>query len=194
MSMLQFNQKQPQAYAQIEQFTKEVGFTMPADISTGAFLKTLAATKPQGNFLELGTGTGLSTCWMLDGMDSRSTLTSIDNNQDLVAIAKQFLGHDPRLELTCMDGGAWIEKNKHLRFDYIFADTWPGKYFQLNEVLLMLRKGGMYIIDDMLPQSNWPEGHAEKATALINDLENRPDLVLTKLNWSTGIIVAVKII
>jgi hypothetical protein len=56
----------------------------------------------------------------------------------------------------------------------------------------MLNKGGLYIIDDMLPQPNWPDGHAEKAINLVNLLEGRNDLSLTKQVWSTGIVVAVK--
>jgi len=56
----------------------------------------------------------------------------------------------------------------------------------------MLNKGGLYIIDDMLPQSNWPDGHQEKAVKLIEYLENRTDLILTKQVWATGIIIGVK--
>lgn len=190
--MFQLNQQMPDAYEAIAKSTEEIGFTMPAELSTGVFLKTLAATKPAGKFLELGTGTGLSTCWILDGMDGDATLTSIDNDPVLLAIARQFLGEDGRLKLLQTDGGLWLEENATLKFDYIFADTWPGKYFQLDEVLGMLSKGGLYIVDDMLPQPNWPEGHAEKAAAFIQYLENRSDLVLTKLHWASGLIVAVK--
>lgn len=32
--------------------------------------------------------------------------------------------------------------------DFIFADTWHGKYLMLAEVLDMLNPGGLYIIDD----------------------------------------------
>ena len=56
----------------------------------------------------------------------------------------------------------------------------------------MLNKGGFYIIDDMLPQPNWPDGHQEKVTNLINYLEKREDLFLIKQVWASGIIVAVK--
>jgi hypothetical protein len=56
----------------------------------------------------------------------------------------------------------------------------------------MLNKGGLYIIDDMLPQPNWPDGHHEKAINLVKYLETRNDLTLTKQVWSTGIVVAVK--
>lgn len=78
------------------------------------------------------------------------------------------------------------------KFDYIFADTWHGKYLLLDEVLEMLNKGGLYIVDDMLPQSNWPDGHQEKVINFIKYLESRNDLTLTRQNWATGIIIVVK--
>jgi predicted O-methyltransferase YrrM len=62
----------------------------------------------------------------------------------------------------------------------------------LEEVLDMLNPGGLYIVDDMLPQPNWPEGHAEKAINFVKKLESRNDLTLTKMNWATGIIIGVK--
>jgi hypothetical protein len=62
----------------------------------------------------------------------------------------------------------------------------------LDEVLAMLDKGGLYIVDDMLPQPNWPEGHQEKANNFVKYLESRNDLSLTKQHWATGIIIAVK--
>jgi predicted O-methyltransferase YrrM len=169
-----------------------MGFAMASDILTCSLLRTLAASKPSGKFLELGTGTGLSTSWILDGMDAESSLISLDNNESLLAIARTFLGHDQRLTLMHADGEDWVQNNMGQKFDYIFADTWHGKYLLLNEVLDMLNKGGLYIIDDMLPQSNWPEGHDEKAIKLVRYLESRSDLVLTKQTWSTGMIVAVK--
>jgi predicted O-methyltransferase YrrM len=188
----EINQSLPKAYKNIAAATATSGFTMASDIKTCSLLRTLAASKPEAEFLELGTGTGLSTSWILDGMDEGSSFISIDNNQRLLDIANQFLGTDKRLNLIATDGGDWVNANKHRRFDYIFADTWHGKYLLLNEVLSMLKKGGLYIIDDMLPQSNWPDGHAEKATNLLDYLDTRNDLLITKQAWATGIVIAVK--
>jgi len=39
--------------------SEELGFTMGSEPRTGALLRTLAASKPGGRFLELGTGTGV---------------------------------------------------------------------------------------------------------------------------------------
>jgi predicted O-methyltransferase YrrM len=189
--MSNYEGQYPAAYQAINQATLKAGFTMASDVETCSLLRTLAASKPSGKFLELGTGTGLSASWILDGMDNLSTLTSIDNNPTLLSIAQSNL-IDNRLKLVCSDGGEWIESNKELKFDFIFADTWHGKYIMLDETLSMLNKGAIYILDDMLPQTNWPDGHAEKAVRLMLDLENRNDITITKQNWSTGIIIATK--
>lgn len=186
------NQGFPIAYNAISDATETSGFSMASDIKTCSLLRTLAASKQGCEFLELGTGTGLSTSWILNGMDGSSTLISIDNDQSLLDIAERFLGDDKRLSLVNTDGGEWIEANRHLKFDYIFADTWHGKYLLLDETLEMLNKGGLYIIDDMIPQPNWPEGHHEKATKLLEYLDTRKDLLLTKQVWATGIVIAVK--
>lgn len=186
------NQPIPNSYFEIDRETKESGFTMASDMLTCSLLRTLATSKPKSKFLELGTGTGLSTSWILDGMDNESTIISFDNDEKFLSIAHKYLGHDKRLSLVHSDGEEWVKNNIGLKFDYIFADTWHGKYLLLDEVLDMLNAGGLYIVDDMLPQPNWPEGHEEKAISFVKYLENRRDLILTKQNWATGIIIAVK--
>lgn len=55
----------PLAYSKIKKAKELANFNMPSDILACGLLKTLAATKPNGNFMELGTGSGLSTSWIL---------------------------------------------------------------------------------------------------------------------------------
>lgn len=189
----EINHSYPKAYTAIDEATRVSGFTMASDIQTCSLLKTLAASKPAAKFLELGTGTGLSTAWILEGMSRDAKLVSIDNDEVFLQIAQKHLGSDQRLTLVHTDGADWVENNRGQKYDYIFADTWHGKYLLLDEVLDMLNPGALYIIDDMLPQPNWPEGHDLKALKLIEDLEAREDLVITKQVWATGIIIAVKV-
>jgi len=167
---------------------------MGSDRLTGALLQTLAASKRGGTMLELGTGTGLATAWLLAGMDASATLTTVDHDAAMQAIARHHLATDGRLTWVLRDGGAFISEalTRDATFDLIFADTWPGKYTHLEETLCLLRPGGLYVIDDMLPQPSWPTGHAPNVAALIATLEAHPDLVITKLAWSTGLILATK--
>ena len=110
----------------------------------------------------------------------------------MIAIAQHYFGNDSRVKILCEDGSLWIKSNKEARFDFIFADAWPGKYSEIDEILEMVDIGGFYVIDDMTHQPNWPEGHDEMAQDLVTYLESRNDLSLTKLDWSTGVIIAVK--
>lgn len=165
---------------------------MPSDVSIGALLQTLIASKPNGIFLELGTGTGLSLAWMLDGLGKNSKIISLDNNKQLIQVASEGLGEEDRLQLLCTEGELWLSTYAGEGFDLIFADTWPGKYYLLEKTLDMVKEGGFYVIDDMSRQANWPDGHEEKTSKLIETLDAREDFVITKMNWSTGIIIAVK--
>lgn len=183
---------QPKIYPKIQEKCKEIGFSMPSDVYIGTLLKTLITSKPKANLLELGTGIGLTLSWMIDSMDQNSKLTTIDNDSALIEIAKDFFGHHKNVEIICEDGGIWLQNYTGEKFDLIFADAWPGKYYDLELTLSLLNSGGFYIIDDMTPTSTWPEGHSKKADNLIDFLEKREDLVLTKMSWSTGIIVASK--
>lgn len=184
--------KQPLAYEAIDADSRAIGFSMPSDLQTGALLQTLAASRPGGRLLEIGTGTGLATAWLLNGMRDDATLVSLDSDATYQAIAARQLGHDTRLDLVCTDATEWLATYADEPFDLIFADAWPGKYSHLNETLALLKPGGMYVIDDMLPQPNWPHGHQHYVDQLVESLEQRSDIQLVKLAWSTGLMLVVK--
>jgi predicted O-methyltransferase YrrM len=182
----------PAALSAIERDANAIGFSLACEARTGALLRTLAASKPAGHFLELGTGTGISTAWILDGMDTTSTLVTVDSSASQVQIAMRHLGHDRRVTFHVDDGAAFLGKLRGSAFDLIFADTWPGKFDHLEDALNLLQPGGLYVIDDLLPQPTWPQGHAPKVPNLIAELARNPRLVLCELAWSSGIIVAAK--
>jgi predicted O-methyltransferase YrrM len=102
----------PSTLNSIIEGTKKLGFDMASEPKTGALLKALAASKPHGKFLEIGTGTGLSAAWILQGMDNQSTLISVDNDDKAQRVALGNLGDDSRFTFICADGGAWLEQNQ----------------------------------------------------------------------------------
>jgi predicted O-methyltransferase YrrM len=181
----------PPYYDRILARSRAIDFPMNSDVLTGALLRTLAASKPGGSMLELGTGCGLGTSWILDGMDASSSLISVDTDSRVQSIAAEELGGDARLTLLMQDGGEFLERCDR-RFDLIYADAWPGKYTHLDDALRLLNRGSIYIGDDMLPQPNWPDGHALKASDLIGRFEQLGGFAVTKLSWSTGLVIAVK--
>ena len=173
--------------------TEVLGFDMPSEPKTGALLKTLAASKPNGRFLEIGTGTGLSTAWILAGMDSQSSLCSVDNAPEVQQIARNHLREDSRVDFICTDAESWLINNQDQAFDLIFADAWPGKFSRLDEALNLLALGGLYVIDDLLPQANWPEGHAPKVTVLMEEIENKEQFTSVRMAWASGLMLVTRV-
>jgi predicted O-methyltransferase YrrM len=181
--------KLPSGYELIAAESKSLGFSMCSDLQTGSLLRTLVSSKPGGRFLEIGTGTGLSLAFIVDGMDKNAMVTSIDNAEEFQEVAKNYFRQDERVDFFTGDGNDWIKEHREEKFDLIFADSWPGKYMLLDETLAMLKPGGFYVIDDMNEQPNWPEGHDIKAAALAETLKANAAYNTTVLNWSTGLII-----
>jgi predicted O-methyltransferase YrrM len=184
--------KPPAPLAAIARRTEALAFSMPSEPRTGALLRVLAASKPNGRLLELGTGTGLSTAWLLDGMNEDATLVTVDVDPGPQAVARELLGHDRRLTIVTEDAAAFLRRQQPVSFDLIFADAMPGKFDRLDDALALLRVGGLYVIDDMLPQENWPADHAPRIPALTETLAARPELILVSMAWSSGLTVAVR--
>lgn len=172
--------------------TRNLGFTMACEAEVGCLLATLAAGKPGARALEIGTGTGVGTAWLLSGLDAASRLISLDNDERVQAVARRHLAHDPRLTVVTTDGGAWLEANETARFDLIFADSWPGKFTHLDLALSLLAPGGFYVVDDLKPQPTWPTGHGAAVEAFVATLSQRPDLIVTFLPWATGLALATR--
>ena len=182
----------PAALAAIVTRTAALGFSMASEPAAGAMLRMLAATKPGGRLLELGTGTGLSTAWLLDGMDARAALVTVDNDPDVQAVARDALGADRRLTIVTDDAGSFLCRQDTIGYDLIFADAMAGKYEYLNKALALLRPGGIYIVDDMLPRDDWPADHARKVPALIAEIAQRPGFHSVNVAWSSGLMLVAR--
>ena len=182
----------PTAWRRLADRTRDLGFDMPSEPRMGSLLRTLAAAKPGGRLLELGTGTGLATACLLAGMDAQAELVTVDTDPRVQAVAREVLGDDARVTFVLEDGLAFIRREPPASFDLVFADAMPGKYDGLDEALALVRPGGFWIGDDMLPQPNWPEGHAGRVGGLIEAFRGRPGWAVTEMAWASGLIVATR--
>ena len=90
------------------------------------------------------------------------------------------------------DGAAFLAASAPDTFDLIFADAWAGKFTDLDLALRLLRTGGVYVIDDLLPQPNWPAGHAPKVPALVDHLERLEGFTTTTLEWASGLMLVAR--
>ena len=182
----------PAALAAIRQDTESAGFPSPSDLRVGALLRALAASKPGGRLLEIGTGTGLATAWLLDGMDAAARLVTIEANGRWAAVAAKHLRRDARVTLLEADAFSWFGGQAAASYDLVFADAMPGKFDGFESLWRLLKPGGLYVIDDLRPQPSWPAGQQARVDAMLNAIGARSDARFVSMAWASEVAIAVK--
>lgn len=184
---------QPAALFGIVVDSREIGFQMSCEARVGSLLSTLAASKPGGRILELGTGTGAGAAWLLDGMSRDATLTSVEVDPKVQAVAVRHLGGDPRATFTTADADGWLSSYDGQPFDLAFVDCRPGKFHRLPDLLALLRAGGLYVVDDLLPQPTWPDDHRPRVDVFLGRLPEVAGLRVTPMAWASGVVLGVRV-
>jgi predicted O-methyltransferase YrrM len=170
----------------------QAGFLMSCDPAVGRLLAVLAANLPEGaRVLELGTGTGVGTAWMVSGLLPRTdvTVTSVEKDPETAAAAAS--GYWPAfVGLRCDDALEVLGEGE--AFDLIFADAPGGKWDGLDRSVAALRPHGLLVVDDMTPQPGWTAGHRAATGEVRRALLADPALISAELPVGSGVILSVR--
>ncbi|HEY5786685.1 MAG TPA: class I SAM-dependent methyltransferase [Microlunatus sp.] len=179
--------------AKLTMRARQAGFVQSCSLAVGRLLSALAASKPEGSFLELGTGAGLGTAHIRNGMTSGASLVSVERDSALSRIAVQEVA-DPRIAYVVADGAEWLATQRAAagHYDLVFADTWPGKFDHLDQALALVAPGGLYVIDDLSPQATWPTGHQARVDALTARLEAMDGWRTFRTDDATGVMICTR--
>lgn len=173
----------------------EAGFEQNSEEFVGQLLRILVAMKPNGRYLELGTGMGAGLVWLLSGLGRDGRVVTIELEAEHQAIAHQELGADDRLTWVLDEGAAWLRTevtDQAGTFDGVFADTWPGKYHDRDLAMRLVKPGGWYLVDDLYPQPGWPDGHQANVDILIADLAEMESWTTEFLGAGSGVMLCIK--
>jgi predicted O-methyltransferase YrrM len=120
---------------------------------SGAFLRYLAFTLKAQSVVEVGTGSGVGSLWLLDGMLESGTLTSIDDEMEHTQIAKMAFGDadipQSRYRLITNSVVDVISKLTDRAYDLVVVRHNPEDLsFVIGEAHRILRSGGALVIDN----------------------------------------------
>jgi predicted O-methyltransferase YrrM len=165
-------------------------FKMSSEPRVGALLRTLAASKPGGNILEVGAGVGVGSAWLLDGMDANARLTSLEVHERVGGVCRQILAPDPRAQVVITDATEWLTSYSGPLFDFVFVDTTITKFERRDTLFAHLADGALFVADDLLPQDSWNDEHPPRVERFRKEILEEPNLVPTLVDWASGLVIA----
>jgi predicted O-methyltransferase YrrM len=165
---------------------------MSCEPGTGRLLAVLAAAVPAGGrVLELGTGTGVGTAWIIHGLRDRTDVELLTVEIDLATAGLAAAGRWPEWAHLII-GDAVDLTRRSGSFDLIFADAQGGKWDELDTTIAALRPGAHLLVDDMTPDEYIDANHARKTSEVRARLLGHPGLISAEIAWSTGLILSTR--
>lgn len=143
----------------------------PVSAGAGAVLRLLAAAVDARAVVEIGTGTGVSGLWLLEGMHPEGILTTVDTEIEHQRAAKRsFVEAGVAPSRARVITGAARDVLPRLTdgaYDLVFIDADPEDYAEiLEEALRLLRYGGIVVLDDALHKDRVADPSARDAESV----------------------------
>lgn len=132
------------------QRAEEVGLRA-VDPVTGAAIRMFAALTRARHVIELGTGAGVSTLWLLQGLQPDGVLTTIDNDAEHVRLARTSVQEAgaPAGRVRFIAGRALevLPRLSDEGYDLMLCDAAPDEALDyLTEARRVLRPGGVVLV------------------------------------------------
>jgi len=182
----------PDPVAQASTNAALAGFAMSCDPDAGRLLAVLAAAvPPDGRILELGTGIGVGTAWLLHGLDARSDVEIVTVEIDQVTASAAARTPWPAYVSLVVGDAVEVTRSSGL-FDLVFADAQGGKWEGLDNTIAALRPGGQLLVDDMTPPTFVDSNHEMKTAEVRARILRHPSLTSVEIAWSTGLILSTR--
>ncbi len=170
-----------------------------------SFIKTLLAMKKPKRILEVGTAVGFSTLLMCEYGPSDLQITTIENYEKRIPIAKEnFKKAGREGQITLLEGDAGeILKTLSGAYDFIFMDAAKGQYINwLPDILRLMEKGSVLVSDNVLQEGDIIESRYlverrnrtiyKRMREYLYELTHNPILVTSVLPVGDGAAVSIR--
>ena len=120
---------------------------------TQSFLKVMMLMNRPARVLEVGTAVGFSAILMSEYLPEGSHITTIENYEKRIPIARNnFKRAGKEEQITLIEGDALkVMKTLEGPYDFIFMDAAKGQYIHfMPEVMRLLAPGGILVSDNVL--------------------------------------------
>lgn len=143
----------PETVQVAKSIAKVKGFTNYCSDEVGRLLSVLVGQIKKGKILEIGTGYGVGSSWILSSIAPTVEFISVDHSKEKIEEVTKIIIHN-QVEFLY---GDWKEVISKAPFQFIFADVAAAKTFEGELLFDTLDTRGMLLMDDFTPEEYWPK-------------------------------------
>ena len=182
----------PELVKRSKQLASSKGFENSCSDEAGRLLAVLVGQIKTGKVLEIGTGLGVGSSWILSAIAPTVQFITVDNDKEKIDATANHLIYS-QVEYFYGDWKEVIEKGP---FQFIFADAAAAKTVEGELLIQTLDQGGMLLMDDFTPEEHFPEEWKGKPDKVREFWLNHNGLIATEvyLTPTSSAILVTKII
>ncbi|QPC45882.1 O-methyltransferase [Mangrovibacillus cuniculi] len=179
-TMYRYNSYLPEIVMNSKKLAKSKHFSHSCSDETGRLLSVLVGQIKHGKILEIGTGYGVGSSWIVSALLPGVSFYSVDHDKKKVDLVRETL-HHCQVTFLVSDWKELIHKGP---FQFIFADAAAAKCLEAELLLCALDIGGLLLMDDFTPQEHFPEEWRDKPDEVREFWLNHEDVRATEIYLS----------
>ena len=171
-----------------------------------SFLRVLLEMQHPTHILELGTAIGYSTILMGGCIDENSRITTIENYEKRIPIARENIknaGMEDKITVVQGDALEEMKKMPDASVDFIFMDAAKAQYVHyLKEAVRLMKKGAVLVADNVFQEGDLIESRYivtrrdrtihSRMREYLKMIKEEEQLVTTIVPMGDGLTVSVK--
>ena len=183
----------PKNLAVIRQQSAAAGFGSDLDVRAGALLRVLAAIRPGGFVLQLGSGRSETTAWLADGIAITTQLITLVSEPALLTVARRSFGDALNVTVHAQEPLSFLRDVSANRFDLICCDSLPDEFAVVETALDLLTPGGLFVAVGLSPDPTWSDDYSTRAARLLAFFRDSRLYQSAEIDWSAGVLIAVRL-
>jgi predicted O-methyltransferase YrrM len=149
----------PELVHRAESLAIAMRFELSSIPEIGRLLALLVSQRPRGRFAEIGSGCGVGSAWVVDAMGPEAEFVTVEADEERAGAVSRLFADQRQVRVLHGDWHDLLPPEGP--FDLLFFDggNWKrGDVEAESEAALeLVAPGGLVVIDDLTPDSLWPE-------------------------------------
>lgn len=173
----------PSLVQRAENLAEQMNYSDSTSREVGRLLQLLASQFLSGVLVEIGTGCGVASAWIISALAPGASFFTVEANVARAAAARALFDAYPNVHVV---HGEWRQLLRMGQFSMLYAGMEGPRLNEPERFLQTLRPGGLMLLDRLRPAEKLPLDPHRKPDKVRDFYLNDSRLLATEVQVSSG--------